>query len=117
MDRRDFAIGVLSTTACILLVGIVIINTRPETAAASGMTTAGGDYLIAVGAVNQTEDLMYVIDAAAERMIAYSFDSGRRTAVMVHGVDLKQMRAAAAGQPQPQTQPQPPRGRGNPRRP
>ena len=42
MDSKNFAIGILSTTAVILLAALVIIHTRPDPAFASGVTTTSG---------------------------------------------------------------------------
>ena len=104
MDSKNFAIGILSTTAVILLVGLVVVHTRPDPAFAAGMTTTSGDYVLTVGtATIGNEEVLYVIDAPAEKLIAYRFHGARREIEVVAGVDLKELRdaAAAAGQPQP----------------
>jgi len=74
MTSKDFAIGMLSTTAVILLTGLVIINTRPEPAYASGMSAQGGDYVFANGQFRDKEELVYVIDAGKELMLTYHYD-------------------------------------------
>ena len=95
MDSRNFAIGMLSTTAVILLVGIVIVQSAPPSVRADGMTVAGGDYVVTVGARTQTdEDYVYVIDVPAEKMIAYRFDTGRQQIEIVQGLDLSVLRQA-----------------------
>lgn len=104
MDSRNFAIGILSTTAVILLVGLVIVHTRPNPVLASGMTTTSGDYVLTVGTTTiDNEEVVYVIDAPAEKLIAYRFDGARREIQIVDGVDLNELRGAAtaAGQQQP----------------
>ena len=76
MDTKNFAIGVLSTTAAILFVGLLIIHTRPQPAWADGMTIVGKDYAMAVGAITRNdEDLLYLIDAPMEILNVYRFDS------------------------------------------
>jgi hypothetical protein len=115
MDSKNFAIGILSTTAAILLVGLVIIHSRPDPVLAAGMTTTSGDYVLTVGtATIGNEELLYIIDAPAEKLIAYRFDAARREIVPIEIVDLKGLREAAAAA----TQQLPPgRQRGGKKRP
>ena len=91
MDSKNFAIGVLSTTAVVLLVGVLLIHSQSSAAFASGMTTEGGKYVMTVGAIEPAEDLVFVINATAQKMIIYRFDVGRSRIVRVERVDLKKM--------------------------
>ncbi len=96
MDSRNLAVGVLSTTAVILMVGLAIIHTRPTPAQADGMTVARGDYLMTVGGSTQVdEELVFLIDVPEQKMIIYRFDAGRHQIDMVQGVDLAEMREAS----------------------
>ena len=91
-----FAIGILSTTATILLVGLFMVHGQPESVRADGMTVSGGDYILTVGSYSdRDEDLLYVIDAPAEKMLVYRFDHARKRIEIVQGVDLAEMRAAS----------------------
>lgn len=107
MDRRDFAIGVLSTTAAILLVGLLLVQTAPAPVLADGMTTSsGGNYVLTVGGVTQAdEEFVYVLDSAADKMIVYRFDAHQREIQVVQGVDLAEIRKASGGDAAP---PKPP---------
>ena len=97
VDSKNFAIGILTTTAAILLVGAIVINTRPQLTLASGMTVTGGDFVITVGAASQTdEELVYIIDTATQKLIAYRFDAGRGQIEIVQGLDLEAVRTEAA---------------------
>ena len=97
MDSRNFAIGILSTTAVILLVGIMIIHSTPEPAFASGMTARGGNYTMTVGSVSTNdEELLFMLNGPAQKMIVYRFDIGRRQVEIIQGVDLAEMREGAA---------------------
>ena len=91
MDSKNFAIGVLTTTAAILLVGVLVIHSQSSPALASGMTTDGGKYVMTVGAIEPAEDLVFVINATAQKMIVYRFDVGRSQIMRVERVDLKKM--------------------------
>ena len=89
MDARNFAVGVLSTTATILLVGVVLLYSRPDAVRAEGMTTSGGNYVVTVGSLTKgDEELVYVLDTAADKMLVFRFDANRRQIEIVQGVDL-----------------------------
>lgn len=97
MDSKNFAIGMLSTTAVILFVGLAVIHSRPAPVYADGMTVRGGDYEVTVGALDQDdEELVYIIDAAQQRMIAYRFNSTTERIEIVTGVELANLREQAA---------------------
>jgi len=105
MDNKNFAIGVLSTTAVILFVGLTVIQTRPATVLADGMTVRGGDYEMTVGALDDVdEELVYVLDSVQQRMIAYRFNSTTDRIEIVAGLDLAEIRAKS----QPKSRPAPP---------
>ena len=98
MNSKDFALGILSTTAVILLVGIFVIHSRPQPAYASGMTDRAGRYVMTVGSVTiNDEELVFVIDTNAKKMISYRFDTRQRKAHIVSGVDLASL-SDGAGQ-------------------
>jgi len=103
MNSKDLAIGILSTTAAILLVGLLVIHALPQPVHASGMGTTGGDYVLTVGTdVSADQELLYLVDAPQEKMVVYRFDGGRGRIEIVQGVDFKPLRDAAAAQPTPQ---------------
>ncbi len=98
MDNKNFAIGILSTTATILFVGLVVIHTRPAPVLADGMTTRGGDYDMTVGAIDRRdEELVYVINAPQQRMIAYRFNPNTNQIDVYQGVDLAEVRGQGGG--------------------
>ncbi len=96
MDQKNLAIGVLSVTAVVLLVGNVILHSVESPAFAAGMTTSGGDYILTVGRVQSSpaqfpEELLYVIDTVEGKLIAYSFDAQSKKMKITSQVDLKNM--------------------------
>jgi hypothetical protein len=100
MDQRN-TIGVLSTTAAILLVGLVLVTTRPIPAIAAGMTATGGEFIMTVGTTPQTdEEYLYVVDVPTQKMAIYRFDVNKGVVDLVQGVDLSQFRQQP-GQPPP----------------
>lgn len=101
-DAGNLAIGVLTTTAVILLVGLMLVGTRPPAAWGSGMTASGGDYVLTVGqSPSVDEELLYVIDGPSERLVAYRFDAARPEIQIVQGLDLAELRSDAAPGKQP----------------
>ncbi len=115
--NKDLTIGVLTVTAVILFVSLVIVQTRPAPAYAAGMTTSGGDYIVSVGKVQRSspDDVLYVIDTAEEKMIVYTCDVNRREIQAADAVDLKKLREGGAQQPQAPPRGAPPPQRGRPR--
>jgi len=121
MDSKNFAIGILSTTAVILLVGVVVVHTRPGPAFADGMTIVGRDYSLVVGALTNTdEELLYVINAPTNKLAVYRFDPAAKAIELLEGVDLAEMRKASrtgnsgGKAPDPKRPAQPPKGKKNP---
>ena len=95
-DSKNFAIGVLSTTASILFVGLLMLQNQSPSANAEGMTTSGGNYILTVGRLNQgDEELLYLIDSGSDKLIAYRFDATRRSIEVVQGIDLGEIRRAS----------------------
>ena len=115
MDSKNFALGILSTTASVLLVGLLVIHTRPAPVLASGMTTTAGNYVMTVGRdVTADEDYVYLLHKPSARLIVYRFDSNRQQIDGVQGSSLADLRAASGqgGRPgQPISQPTQRRGR------
>ena len=87
----------------ILVVGFLLVNTQPEPVWASGMNATAGDYVLTVGTdVSDDEELLYVIDTRAEKLIVYRFDGRRHEIEVVQGIDLAELRDATTQSPQPQ---------------
>jgi len=99
MDSKNLAIGVLSTTAVILLVGLILVQNQPQPALAVGMNAQGGDYLLTTGQLSSSRELLYVIDAAQEKMLVYGFDINKqKIEVVSQPVDLAKMRSKTGGE-------------------
>ncbi len=77
MESKNLAIGVLSITAVILLVGLIVINVLPAPARAGEASAIGGDFTVTVGRVTQDTELLYVLDNVTQRLLVYGF--GRKT--------------------------------------
>lgn len=102
MNSKDLAIGILSTTAVILLASILVIHSQPAPAMASGMAATAGDYVMTVGTYTiNDEELVFVVHAPSEKLIIYRFNPGKGQIDIADGIELDQMRAAATGTAQP----------------
>ena len=110
MNAKDLAIGVLSTTAVILFVGLILLHAQPATVRASGMLDRGGDYIMLTGELWEQEELVYVIDAGTSRMIAYRYNRTNKQIEVGGAQELEPFLQA-------KTPPKKKRGRGSRRRP
>ncbi len=97
MNSKDFAIGVLCTTATILLVGLLILHSQAQPAGAAGVGVQAGDYVMAVGSIGDRTEALYVIDTAVNGMNSYYFDFKSNAFGVPPGgqVDLGRLRAMA----------------------
>ncbi|MCO6438851.1 MAG: hypothetical protein J5J06_17285 [Phycisphaerae bacterium] len=102
MDSRDFTIGILATTATILLVGVLLISTRPAPVLAAGMTQTLGDYVITVGVgLQNDQDVVYILDAQEQKVAGYQFNPGRKEIELRAGIDLAPALESQNKAPQP----------------
>ena len=94
-ERSDLAIGVLSITAVILLVGVFVTLSQQSPVQAIGLLDRGGDYILVTGQFTENTELVYVTDAAAQRMNVYSYEQSTRQFELWDTVDLKRTFTAA----------------------
>lgn len=76
VDSKAFAIGVLSVTATILLVGFVLVTAFPRPAMATGQSDRSGDYIMLTQQISNSVESVIVIDAGSKRMCMYTLDLG-----------------------------------------
>ena len=107
MDNKNLTIGVLSITAVILLVGLIIVHAQmPKAFASAGPGLESGDYVLATGQFEPDEDLLYVVDAVAQRLVVYRFDvRSRQSFSPVDSIDLAALRDQAGTTKPPAQQP------------
>ncbi len=75
MNNQNFAIGILSVTAVILLVGLVVMGTlTQQQVRASGMNDRSGDYVLLTSEWRSGRELLWVLDARSEVLGMYYFD-------------------------------------------
>lgn len=94
LDAKTFAIGVLSITACVLLVGFVLLGVTPREAAAVGQGDRAGDYVMLTQQLSSSQEGILVVDQASRRLILYGFDYNNRSLEIVDGIELDRIRPA-----------------------
>lgn len=107
VDARTFAIGVLGVTACILLVGIVLLASSPAPSYATGMNDRSGDYILLTQQLTTTNEGVIVIDAASKQLVMYAFDQNANRIEMLGRFKLDKLRkpADAEREEQPKRRP------------
>ena len=90
MDSKNYAIGVLAITAVILLVGLIWVNTAPQPALASEVSSYGGDFTVTVGRITRDTELLYVVDNTTERLLVYGIDRRSGAISVLDGTELTQ---------------------------
>jgi hypothetical protein len=100
MNNKDLAIGVLSVTAVILLAAIIIVqNVAPREAAAFGQSYQSGDFLVSTAQLDDTAELVVIVDAAQQKMNVYGLNVQASQIELVQQVDLAPLQRM--GQPRP----------------
>ena len=95
VDGRTFAIGILSVTACVLLVGYLLLAMQPAPAYATGQVDRGGDYILATQQLSNSQEGVIVIDTAARRMSLYILDMNQHRIRPIHlNIPLSRMPGA-----------------------
>ncbi|MBI4578621.1 MAG: hypothetical protein HY718_02910 [Planctomycetes bacterium] len=100
MTTKDFAIGVLSVTTVILFAALLIIqNVAPQQALALGQNERSGDYIVSAAQLDDTAELLLVVEAAQQRMNVYGFNVAAGQIELVQQLDLAPLQRV--GQPRP----------------
>jgi hypothetical protein len=94
-ENQNLTIGILSITATVLLVAVIFVTTgSPNPAMAIGQTDKGGDYIVVTGQYTPNFEQVYITDAAARKLNAYSYDQTRREIVLWDSQDLAKVFAS-----------------------
>lgn len=100
VDTKTFAIGVLSITACILFVGLLLISLTPTPAYATGQLDRSGDYIMLTQQISNSQEGVVIIDAASRRMSLYALDINQKVIRTLHlNVPLDRLPGEGAGSP------------------
>lgn len=93
-SAKDFTIGVLSVTAVVLLVGLILVNhVAPRPVCASGQGGVTGDYVVTTARLDNTTEVLFITDTIAQEMNMYGFIPGRGVIELVQKFDLRALDA------------------------
>lgn len=101
LDAQSLAIGGLVVSAVVMFA--LLIGGAPRPAAAIGQADRAGDYKVLTQHVNNSRELLVVVDAAAKRLLYYEYDISRKQLEMVDQIPLDELPV-----PPPETQQPPP---------
>jgi hypothetical protein len=101
LDAKLFAIGVLSITAGVLFVGLMLMSQQP--AYAIGMNDRSGDYILATQQLSTTSEGVVVVDSAAKRAIIYEFDYNNKAFNILRQIALDQLPKPRDNEPRART--------------
>lgn len=92
IDGQTFAIGVLSVTACVLLVGFILVCITPRDALAVGQLDRGGDYIMLTQQISNSQEAIVIVDAASKRLNLYHLDANtRKLGLILQGMPLDRL--------------------------
>ena len=101
IDSKTFAIGILSVTACILLVGLLLVMLMPNPAYAIGQSDRAGDYIMLTQQLSSSQEGVVVIDAASRQMTLYALNiSNKQLQVLQQNIPLTELPGAKGRQEQ-----------------
>src|SRR4051812_32859799 len=114
-DHR-LTIGILSVTATVLLVGVLVVTTLNRSAMAIGQIDRGGDYIMVTMQFNTNTENVVITDAAAEKTIVYGLNITNYRVDPWSEFDLKRLKTVRGpnGPRPPERGVQPGRGVRNP---
>jgi len=90
LDGKTFGIGVLTVTACVLFVGLILVSQQTP-AYGIGLNDRGGDYIVVTQQISNTSEGIVVIDAAAKQLLIYRFDYNNKSLEILSRVALQNL--------------------------
>lgn len=103
---KDFAIGVLSVTAVILLTALLIGNAlMPRQAMAFAQSASAGHYRVTTSQLDDTAELLLILNTQSKQLNVYGFDVDTWRVVLVQPpFDLDRLGRAAQSTMRPNRQ-------------
>jgi hypothetical protein len=89
MDARNLTIAVLTVTAAVLTVGLLLVQMLgPQQALAYGQMDRAGDYVVATGQLQNNTEVVYITDGGLGRLNVYLFNRNTRQIDLLDRFDL-----------------------------
>lgn len=90
MNSRDFAIGILSVTAVVLLCALIIVQTAaPREAAAFSQNATAGQYVMSTAQLDERTELLCVMDANVQFINVYAFNNRANTVELIAPFNMR----------------------------
>ncbi|NLX21516.1 MAG: hypothetical protein GXY55_07570 [Phycisphaerae bacterium] len=97
VTTKDFAIGVLSVTAVVLLAAFLFLQALlPQQAMAFAQTAMTGRFQLATAQLDNSAELLAIFDSDAKLMNVYAYDVGRGEIVLIRQLDVERLTARVA---------------------
>jgi len=115
MNNKNFTIGILSVTAVILFVALVIVQVvGSRHALAYGQSSSSGKYVVTTCKLDEITGMVYILNTELQRMNVYGFNPPAGRIDLIQPFDIKLLsrelqRFTPRGGPDVQEEP---RGRG-----
>ena len=90
-NAKNISNGVLTITAVILLVGIILVgSTATNSAYAGNVSSYGGDFTVTIGRVTRDAELIYLVDNTTERLLVYGLNRKTGKSAILDKSELSQ---------------------------
>jgi hypothetical protein len=89
MNTKDFAIGILSVTAIILLVGLLLLQAAPQPVLASGQSGTVGSFVVTTTHVDEQCELLCILDTGAQRLNVYQLEPTSNQLMPLRSIDVR----------------------------
>ncbi|NLF31462.1 MAG: hypothetical protein GX591_11330 [Planctomycetes bacterium] len=100
-DTQSITIAVLTASAALLLTAVLLAG-GSDRAVAAQAESQGREYTMIAGQATSQRDILYVVDRANERLIAYTADRDiRNRQILLIGGPVDLGRLVLSAQPQP----------------
>ena len=94
-DSRNLTIATLGITATVLIAAVILTSIGgTNMAVASGQLDRGGDYIVVTGQFTENNEVVYITDAAAQRINVYSYEPTNRQFALWDSIDLQRVLGA-----------------------
>ena len=92
ISAKDFAIGVLSVTAVVLLATLLMINAFvPRQACAAPPAAGAGNFVVGTSQLEETSELLYILNSEQRLMNVYGFNVGTGQVDLIQQIDIERI--------------------------
>ena len=98
MSRKDLAIGILSVTAVVMFVALVLLHVlSPQPAWAGAQSASAGPYVVSTQRMDDNSELLVIMNTSVQTMNYYIFNNATRRIDLLQTIDVQDLRRRAGG--------------------